>query len=77
MYATLQQNKCRIESRKQMKIKANRDAYGNRNRKTGNKFRKKNAKSICVFWSQDDTVYQFVGKWLYGHIALVDSHISH
>ena len=46
LYATLQQNKCRSESRKQMKIKANRDAYGNRNRKTGNKFRKQNAKSF-------------------------------
>ena len=62
LYATLQQNKLRTESTKQMKIKSNRDTYRNRNRKTGNQFTKKNAKSFCVCWSQDNTVYQVIGE---------------
>ena len=60
-----------------MKIKANRDTYGNRNQKTGNKFRNKIHKFFYVFWSQDDTVYQVISELSYGNIAPVDSHISH
>ena len=77
LYAILQQNKPRTESRKQVKIQANGEANGNRNRKTCNKFTKKNPKSFYVFWSQDNTVYQVVSKWSYRYITAVDSYMSH
>lgn len=60
-----------------MEIKANGDAYANRNPKKWNKFAKKNAKSFGIFWSQHDIMYQVVGEWLYEHIAPVDSHIPY